>query len=107
MAVKTSAAIKAELESADRDDIGRDMVDSLMSINRLKMLSFTGRSGAGACTLTGAAVGDVVQALTGISTVGSAAASFESIITVNNQIQQTSASNLSAITYMALLTPTL
>lgn len=107
MAVKTAAALKAELESADKDDIGRDMIDSLIGLNRVKLLSFTGRSGAGACTLTGAAVGDVVQGVTGISTVGGAAASFETVITVVNQIQQTSASNLSAVTYMALLTPAL
>jgi aspartate 1-decarboxylase len=107
MAVKTKAALKAQLQSADRDDIGKDLVDSLIGVDRLKFYSFTGRNGAGAITLTGAAVGDVVIGVAGISTVGNAAASFEGTITVVNQIQQSSASNLSAVTYTVLLAPAL
>ena len=71
----------------------------------LKLLSFDGRSGAGAITLTGAAVGDYVIMVTGLTTgaLGNASASFEGAITVINQIQQSSASNLSANDYLALL----
>jgi len=71
----------------------------------LKPMSFDGRNGAGACTLTGAAVGDRVIFVTGLTggSLGNASASFESTITVINQIQQSSASDLSTRDYMALL----
>jgi hypothetical protein len=71
----------------------------------LKLLSFDGRSGTGAITLTGAAAGDYVIMVTGLTegALGNASASFESAITVVNQIQQSSASNLSANNYLALL----
>jgi hypothetical protein len=71
----------------------------------LKLLSFDGRSGAGAITLTGAAVGDYVIMVTGLTegALGNASTSFEGAITVINQIQQSSASNLSANNYLALL----
>lgn len=46
---------------------------------------------------------DVVQ----LNAAGNAAASFETSISVNDQIQQTSASNLSANFYLAILHPTL
>lgn len=47
---------------------------------------------AGAVTLTGAAVGDVVVSVTDLSTPGDASAKFETTISVANQIQQLSAS---------------
>ncbi len=70
-----------------------------------KFLTFTGSNGAGAITLTGAAVGDNVVSLNGVTATaaGSAAASFESAITVANQIQQSSASDLSAKAYIVQL----
>lgn len=65
-----------------------------------KILTFIGRSGTGACTLLGARVGDVVAGLVAIAgSSGSATSSFESVITKADEIQQTSASDLSAITY--------
>jgi len=71
----------------------------------LKLLSFDGVAAAGPCTLTGAAVGDYVIMVTGLTegALGNASASFEGAITVINQIQQSSASNLSANNYLALL----
>ena len=71
----------------------------------LKLLSFDGVSAAGPCTATGAAVGDYVIMVTGLTdgALGFASASFESVVTVINQIQQTLASNLSANNYLALL----
>lgn len=70
-----------------------------------KLLSFDGRNGAGACTLTGAAVGDIVLRVTGLTegALGNAGASFESTITVVNQIQQSAAGDLSANNYLVLL----
>lgn len=52
----------------------------------------TGVSPAGAVTLTGARVGDTVVSATDLSTPGDASAKFETTISVNNQIQQVTAS---------------
>lgn len=69
-----------------------------------RFLAFAGHNGAGACTLTGAKVGDKVTGIIDLAgATVSAAASFEAVITVADQIQQTSASNLSALKYAALL----
>src|SRR5689334_10431034 len=57
-------------------------------------LAVVGSNGAGACTATGARVGDVVFAVFGAPTAGGAMVAFvpgtdfESVITVNDQIQQ-------------------
>lgn len=71
----------------------------------IKTISFDGRSGAGACTATGAVAGMKVLGVFGITggALGNAAASFEATVTVNDQIQQSSASNLSANDYVAVL----
>lgn len=70
-----------------------------------RMLTSVGHNGAGAATLTGAKVGDVVL---GISNVTDHATllpttDFEAAITVNDQIQQVSASDLSLKTIVVLL----
>jgi hypothetical protein len=66
-----------------------------------------GRNGAGSITLTGAKVGDKVAgpgAAYNTTTPGmAAAATFESTITVADQIQQVSASNLSASSFLFTL----
>lgn len=71
----------------------------------LKFITVDGRNGAGAITATGAVVGDVVIGVAGVTAgaLGAATASFESAITVVNQIQQSSASNLSANDYLVVL----
>jgi hypothetical protein len=70
----------------------------------IKLLSFTGRNGAGAITLTGAAVGDrVVAVIETTATDTAAAAKFENPITTLNQIQQSDATDLSSKRYIALL----
>lgn len=71
----------------------------------LKYITAAGRSGAGAITLTGAVVGDRVIGVAGLSTgaLGDATASFETAITVVNQVQQSAAGNLSANNYMFVL----
>lgn len=78
-----------------------------LSSNLFKVLKVVGHSGAGACTATGSLVGERILACFGAPTAGGAlveaAASFESAVTVNDQIQQSSASNLSTNTYIFVL----
>lgn len=69
----------------------------------LKYSGFTGKNGAGACTLTGAKVDDVVAGVVNITDGGNVAASFETVITVADQIQQSSASDLSTKKFSVLL----
>jgi len=69
----------------------------------LVFTGFTGKNLAGACTLTGAKAGDIVTGVVSISDGGSAAASFETTITVSDQIQQTAASDLSTKKFSTLL----
>lgn len=70
-----------------------------------KTVSFAGRNLAGACTLAGVKVGDKVACVTGLvaATVGDQSAKFESTITVNDQIQQSQASDLSTYIYVATI----
>lgn len=81
------------------------------SLAQLKALAaeyweFTGRVGAGACTLVGAQVGDTVKTLTGlIGVAGDQKAAFETVITVADQIQQVSASDHSSNWFRAHLVP--
>lgn len=69
----------------------------------LRFLTSLGRNGAGAVTLSGAAAGDRVQGIVNITDHTSATSLFESTITVNNQIQQSSATDLSAKTLVYLI----
>jgi predicted metalloprotease with PDZ domain len=72
---------------------------------KLDIISFSGIANAGACTLTGVKVGDLVLSVTGVAAadVGDQATKFEAAITVNDQIQQTSATDLSTKVFMALI----
>jgi hypothetical protein len=85
----------------------------------MKAGHFAGRNGAGVCTLTGAAVGDRVLVgwksgdVSDHNTAGEGAATvlssfvalFEATITVADQIQQASATDLSDNKYTVLLIP--
>jgi hypothetical protein len=62
-----------------------------------------GHSGVGAITVAGALVGDAVVMVTNMTTPALATSSFESTVSVAGQVQQTSASNLSASTFSFLL----
>jgi hypothetical protein len=73
------------------------------ALAKLFPISFAGSNLAGACTATGVAVGDVIFGVAGLTDVGQADAKFEGIVTVNNQIQQTAAENLSAKNFVALV----
>jgi hypothetical protein len=66
---------------------------------------FTGLAAAGSIVFAGAQVGDSVEIVVGLNTPGDASASFESTISVAGHIQQTSASNLSAVTYLGFVQP--
>lgn len=68
------------------------------------LASATGRASAGAITVAGAVVGDNVAFVLG-PTNADAGASFETTVSVAGQVQQTSASNLSANQYVFFLQP--
>jgi hypothetical protein len=61
-----------------------------------------GLNGKGAIPLPGVIVGDRVIDMRNVATTGSEASSFESTISVAGQLQQTSATNLSANEYWAI-----
>lgn len=68
--------------------------------------NFAGRDGAGGITLTGVRIGDTVSTLTGIiGATGDQSAAFEAVITVDDQIQQLSAEDLSLKWYRAFVVP--
>lgn len=102
---------KVELATDAEAKTGTDTVRAVTPANvravltGIKTISFDGRNGAGACTATGAVVGMKVLAVFGItgSALGNAAASFETTVTVTDQIQQSAADNLSANDYVAIL----
>lgn len=62
----------------------------------LDFKQFAGRSGAGSCDLLGARIGDTVSSLVGIiGATGDQHAAFETVITVDDEIQQVSTGDLS------------
>ena len=72
----------------------------------MRYKTFLGGTGAGAVSCPGARVGDTVQTLIGvIGAAGDQSAAFESVITVDDQIQQLSGSDLSDNWYRAYLVP--
>ena len=72
----------------------------------LRYREFFGRDGAGSINLPGATVGDTVTTLIGlVGVTGDKKTDFESMITVDGQIQQVSESELSANIYRIFLTP--
>jgi hypothetical protein len=78
--------------------------NKIVGSTRLPLVTtFTGAAAAGAITLTGANVGDLVISAINLTTPADASASFESTISVANQIQQSSASNLSGSTFLVSL----
>jgi hypothetical protein len=77
----------------------------------IKCLTAAGKNGAGAVALAGAAIGDRLVAVIGAPTAGGAletkvpGTDFEAAVTVADQIQQVSATNLSTKTYVFILIP--
>lgn len=74
---------------------------ALMTGDQIEVTS-VGRNLAGALTLAGTRVGDKVRSVTNLAG-GDATASFESTITVAGQIQQSAASDLSAVSYLFVI----
>lgn len=73
---------------------------------RLMIVGFTGRNGAGAITVTSTPsleVGDTIYSVSRQSGAANEDASFENQVTVAGQLQQSSASNLSANNYFAFV----
>lgn len=73
-----------------------DAAEAAQATNSSEIMVFTGAAAAGPCTATGAAVGDIVIGVVNLTDATDGRTSFETAITVVNQIQQSSASNLSA-----------
>jgi hypothetical protein len=72
----------------------------------MRYKAFQGRDGAGAVALPGAVVGDTVVTVTGLAGVsGDQRSSFESRITVDDEIQQAATGDLSANWYQVYLVP--
>jgi hypothetical protein len=72
-----------------------------MSITRPGHTMFNANNGVGACVLPSAQIGDRVLAVINIGTGANESSSFETVISKAQQIQQSSASNLSANQYYA------
>jgi hypothetical protein len=75
------------------------------AILKIDIIAFVGKNGAGACTATGLKASDVILSVTGVAAAdaGDKASLFEAVVTVNDQIQQSSATDLSTKTFMALV----
>ena len=85
-------------------DSHKSTLDGLEAGTSLKQYLFTGKNGAGAITLTGTAVGDKVCGhVINETDLTNDSANFEATITVANQIQQSSASDLSTKKFSVLL----
>lgn len=71
----------------------------------MRNISFAGRNGIGACTEATLTAGDIVLSLLDVSTppFAHAEGSFEEVITVDEQIRQTSVSNLSGHYFLGLI----
>lgn len=71
-----------------------------------RYFTFEGLSGAGGIALAGASKGDTVGSVVGrVGVSGDQGASFETVITVDGQIQQISSSDLSGMWFTAYLVP--
>ena len=99
--------IATDAEAIAGSDTSRAVTPANLLAVHMKMdvITFVGRNGAGACTATGLAVGDVILSVTGqvAADVGDKSSLFESTVTVINQIQQSSATDLSTKVYMAFI----
>lgn len=61
-----------------------------------------GRASAGALTLTGVKVGDIVSGVANLTVPGDAKASFESVITVAGQIQQITGTSTNVLQFIII-----
>lgn len=98
-------ATNAEARAGSSTALGTTPANVAHMFAGLKFITVDGRNGAGAITATGAVVGDVVVGVAGLTAgaLGAATAGFQSAITVADQVQQSSASDLSANDYLVVL----
>ena len=92
--------------SGDAPSLGAGLQACLVQLEAMALFykEFWGRDGAGPCELPGAYRGDSVAALIGLVGVsGDQSANFESVITIDREIQQTSTSDLESYIYRAKL----
>jgi hypothetical protein len=83
---------------------GAPMVQLEAEALKYRKYEFDGRNGAGAISLTGARIGDDVVKLVGVYIVtGDQSSKFEGTITEDDEIQQSSASDLSDNQYVVVL----
>ncbi len=73
------------------------------SRNPLPVTLVQGLNGAGSCIVPDAKKGDIVVGMYNIQTLGNESASFESVVSVTGQIQQTSSGNLGTNQYWAYI----
>lgn len=108
-AASTTAAGKVEL-ATDAEAIG--VTDANLAVTphglgaalaKLYPISFTGSNLAGACTAVGVAAGDVLFGVAGLTDMGQMDSKFEAVVSVNDQIQQSAAEDLSTKSFMALV----
>lgn len=99
--IREPAIVLDELEEYIMATASSPGISKLSSV----LMSFDGRNGTGACTATGLEVGDVVMSLVGLTAgaLGDASSSFESTITVDDEIQQSAAGDLSLNDYLAVI----
>lgn len=74
--------------------------------NSIKLASFVGKDGAGACTATGVVVGQYVLAVAGLTSGSEAvddSAKFETQVSVDDQIQQLVTNDYQLVSYLAIL----
>ena len=110
-AASATVAGKVELATDAEAKTGTDTARAVTAANvravltGLKTISFPGKNGAGAISAVGAVVGDKVIDAFGLTSgaLGSVDTLYETTITVNDQIQQVSQSDLSTYIYVALL----
>jgi hypothetical protein len=110
-AATVEAAGKVELatdaETLAGTDTGRAVTPSNLAsvISQVEIISFQGVGATGPCVAVGLNVGDDILSVTGgqAGVVGDQGANFEGVVTVDDQIQQTSNDNLAANTYLALV----
>jgi hypothetical protein len=96
----------AMIGSANALNFGLSATLTQLEAEALRYVTFEGSSGAGAISLPGAGVGDTVQSLVGVVGVsGSQVTAFETVVTVKDQIQQVSTSDLTGKFYRAYLVP--
>jgi hypothetical protein len=101
---RAKAAVINQADTGAEPENTADVWEAITALPllRTKAVFVTGHNGAGAATATGLSVGDVVKAVVNLTDVADASAAFEATVTVNNQIQQSSASDYSAKKFLVI-----